>query len=281
MSASERIHTHTPSLARVERDGLAFWTDAALLADHGVSVAFSERVGGVSAPPYASLNLGGHVGDEPACVDENRRRLLSALFLDARKLVTGEQVHGDAVEIVGAEDAGRGAFAAGGFPPVPAVDALVTASPGLPVMMMYADCVPVVLVSLGERPAIAVVHAGWRGALGRIAEKAAASLVSHTGADPSSLIAYVGAHIGECCYEVDETLLSHFAHDFVTICEARGRLDLAAAVAESLTDAGVPPSRQCRLGMCTSHHTDAFYSYRAEKRTGRHGAVAAVVKTDR
>lgn len=271
-----------PSLSRVERDGIACWTDERLLREDGVLVAFTERSGGVSREPFASLNLAGHVGDEPRDVDANRERLLGALGMRGLRdrLVTAEQVHGDLVATVAEADAGTGAFVGRGSGPVPGVDALVTAVPDIPLMLLYADCVPVVLVALGERPAVAVVHAGWRGALARLPQQTMDALVE-AGFRAEATYAYVGPHIGECCYEVDRELMSQFGKAFATIGRACARLDLAAAVAESLTDAGIPEERQCRLGMCTAHHTDAFYSYRAERRTGRHGAVAAIVKTDR
>lgn len=269
-----------PRLERVVIGDIAVWTDPEL-ADAGVRIAFSERIGGVSVGPYASLNLAAHVEDDPTAVDVNRARLLGALALPADRLVTSEQVHGERIAVVGEADAGAGAKAASGRERIPGTDALVTSTPELPLMLLYADCVPVILVALGERPAVSVVHAGWRGALARLPEKSAAVLAREARVEPSELLAYVGPHIGECCYPVDASLLSQFGDSFATIGRASGRLDLAAAVSESLSDAGIPVGRQCRLGMCTMDHPEAFYSYRAEKRTGRHSAVAAVVKTDR
>lgn len=90
------------------------------------------------------------------------------------------------------------------------------------------------------------------------------------------IAAYIGPHIGACCYQVDPQLVSQFANMFVTIPRASDRLDLAAAVAEDLDRAGVSRERQWHLGICTAHNTDRFYSYRAEGRTGRHCAFALI-----
>jgi len=272
-----------PALTRTVVEGVAFWTDERLREAAGLLVAFSERHGGASAPPYDSLNLAAHVGDDPAAVDENRRILLDALGVGELRdrIVTAEQVHGETIGIVDEADAGRGAFAAREPLPLSSTDALLTATPDVPLMLLFADCVPVVLVAPGSSPMVSVVHAGWRGALSRLPGKAASTLAEAAGVEVNALLTYVGPHIGECCYDVTGERLSQFVNDFVTLTAARDRLDLAAAVSESLSDAGVPASNQCRLGVCTMDHTDAFYSYRAEKRTGRHAAVAAVLKTHR
>lgn len=260
-------------LVRVEQQGIGYHTDPVLRAASGVVVAFSERAGGISAPPYSSLNLAGHVGDDKDAVNENRRRFISAVGADdrARRLTTAEQVHGAGIARVTQTNAGSGAFA-GGLPgPVPGADALWTTEPGVPLMLLFADCVPVVLVSESPR-AVAVVHAGWRGAYAGIVGFAVRTLASALG--NSEITAYVGAHIGACCYQVDPSLVSQFANKFVTIPRASDRLDLAAVVAEDLDRAGVSRERQWHLGICTAHNTDRFFSYRADGRTGRHCAFA-------
>lgn len=272
---------HEPRLTRLTRAGCAYWTDEALTSRSGVVVAFSERGGGISEPPFASLNLGSHVGDDPTAVDENRAILLSALGLPGLRgrLTTAEQVHGHGVALVDGTDAGSGAWAHRGRPPVAGTDALVTLETEMPLLLMFADCVPVVLVSLTRAvPGVAVVHAGWRGALAGIPAAAARALALATGGSCDTMLAYVGPHICAEHYEVDGDLMSRFAGRFVTVSRARsGGLDLAAAVLENLAEAGVPMGGQCCLDACTAEQTDRFYSYRAEGLTGRHGAVAAIL----
>lgn len=266
-----------PSLVRIAGDGIAWHEDRSLRDRSGIVVAFSERMGGVSEPPYASLNLAAHVGDEPAAVDENRRRFLGALGLaeHRRCLTCAEQVHGTGVRIVRPGEAGQGARAAGGAPPVPAADALVTMQAGIPLMLLFADCVPVIVVAERAR-AVAVAHAGWRGLAAGVIRNAVAALRAAASSD-EDLVAYVGPHIGPCCYEVGPEVVSQFANKFVTIRRASAVLDLGAAAAEELESSGVPRERQCHLGICTAHNTERFFSYRAEGRTGRHAALVCIV----
>jgi len=269
--------TPVATLTRVTRDGVAWWTDSAL-ASAGVVVAFSERIGGVSSGPYASLNLASHVGDDPDHVDENRDRFVWALGLGCHRdrLVTAEQVHGTAIRRVRPPDAGRGAFADGRTPPIEATDALLTCDAEIPLLLMYADCVPVVLVAPG--PCVAVAHAGWRGALAGIVGDSVRAIAAAARCRPSALRAYVGAHIGPCHYDVDEGIMSQFVNTFGTVARAEsGGLDLGSVVAASLTTAGVDPCSIASLGLCTAETTDRFYSYRAQAGlTGRHGALAFV-----
>lgn len=261
---------------RVERDGVAIHTVPALFESSGIGIAFAERGGGVSEPPYSSLNLAAHVGDVPAHVDENRRRLLSAIGILTLgdRITTAEQVHGTRVAEVTAALAGAGAQAQGARGPVPATDALWTRLPGTPLLLMFADCIPVILARPSV-PAVAVVHAGWRGLAAGIVGTAARTLAALPGA--ADLCAYVGPHIGPCCYEVGPDVVSHFGNSFVTITGASTRLDLGAAVAGELERSGVPRERQCHLEMCTATNTDRFFSHRAHGLTGRHGALAVIL----
>ncbi|MDZ4169084.1 MAG: polyphenol oxidase family protein [Coriobacteriia bacterium] len=273
------LERRDPALVRVENHGVAVWTDPSLLDAAGVLVAFTERGGGVSCGPHASLNLADHVGDDPRAVDENRHRLLESVGLGygSVRLVMAEQVHGDRVVTI---DAGEYALGS----PVPGCDALVTREPDVALLMCFADCVPVVLVWPGDgeggsRPAVSVVHAGWRGALAGLPGIAVRALCESAERSPAHLRAYVGPHIRACHYVVDESIMSHFVRTFGTFARAEsGGLDLGAVVSASLTDAGVDPCCIARLGTCTFEATDRFFSYRAEEGlTGRHGALACVL----
>ena len=270
--------SHTPRLERIEHGPLAFWTDAELRRA-GVVVAFSERTGGVSRPPFESLNFAGHVGDDPAAVDENRSIFLESLGIgDLRERLTmGRSAQGDAVAIVGEAEVGCGAFVEGGKPPIDGVDCLITALPRVPLVQSYADCVPIALVAPG--PAVAFVHAGWRGALASLPGKAVERLARAATCDPAEIRAYVGAHIRDCHYEVDDQLMSQFVNTFGTFARAEsGGLDLDAVVSASLKRAGVTRCNIARLGMCTAETTDRFFSHRAEGGlTGRHAALVCIL----
>jgi len=272
------------SLQLVESMGVGFLTDAALASEHRIVVAFTTRAAGRSTGPYRGLDLAAHVGDDPSAVDDNRAALLAALGMERLRgrLTTAEQVHGSAVRVVAGATAGMGAFARPGTPPpVPDSDGLVTTETDTPLMLLFADCVPVVLVVTEPVRAVAVVHAGWRGALSGIAAEGARQLMQEAGASPSGITAYIGPHIGPCHYPVEPGLLSRFTEAFGTIVAPQGRLDLGAVVSESLNGVGVPLASQVRAGLCTAERTDAFYSHRAEGLTGRHGALACILGVTR
>jgi YfiH family protein len=273
-----------PELEEAREAGIGFLVDRGLRESCGVLVAFTMRGGGKSRAPYESLNLAAHVGDEPGVVDENRSALLRALDIEPMRgrLTTAEQVHGLSVRPVEGATVGMGAFARhDGPPPVPACDAMLTIERDAPLMLLFADCVPVVLVARGAHRGVAVVHAGWKGALGRLPGRAAEQLAAAAGCATSELLAYVGPHIGACHYEVDAERLSQFTDAFGSIASAQGRLDLGAVVSESLSEVGVLLDNVVLAGICTAERTDAFYSFRAEGLTGRHGAVAAILGTGR
>jgi len=251
--------------------------DVTLLGDPnrpgGVTFAFTERGGGVSQDGYSSLNLGDHVGDDLACVQENRRRALNALGAGAHeaRLVNPNQVHGDHVVVVG----GAGLDAQSARQQVrEGCDAVVCVEPDVPVLLCFADCVPVVLAVTGG---FAVVHCGWKGTIARLASKALRILCKETSADPRDVLAYIGPHIGVEDYEVSAELAERFAHEFgrEVLGEDPRHLDLGAAVTADLVEAGVEAQSIACVEESTASHTDRFFSYRAQAgECGRHGALA-------
>lgn len=262
-----------PSLTRYQTGTVTLLSDARVAG--GVTFAFTERTGGVSEAPYASLNLGDACGDDPARVAENRLRALAAVGAAdlAERLVNPRQVHGDAVVCVASGDAADVARAqaearAG-------ADAVVCTAPDVPVMLCFADCVPVVLSCAGG---FAVVHSGWRGTEAKIAAKAARTLANQAGVDVSEVTAYVGPHIGGADYEVSPELAERFCALFGPAAAPDGRhLDLLLCVRAALLEAGVSADAIASADVSTARATDRFFSYRAEDgHCGRHAAVAVM-----
>ena len=241
----------------------------------GVTFAFTERTGGVSAGEYASLNLGSRCGDDPTCVAENRRRVLSALGAEgcADRLVSPRQVHGDHVVVV--REAGGKGLAAARAEAEAGADAVCCTAVDVPVLLCFADCVPVVLVAPGG---FVVAHSGWRGTLARISAKATLVLCRECGCGPEDVRAYVGPHIGGADYEVSGELLARFEAEFGSRARFSERhLDLGACVREALEDVGVPAGSIVDAGVSTASATERFFSHRAEGgHTGRHAAVAVM-----
>lgn len=241
-----------------------------------IRFGFTERTGGVSRPPFQSLNLGSHVGDDPVAVGENRRRALRALGADsfASRLLVPNQVHGD--RFVTIRSAAPAAIARARAEIAAGADGIVCTAPGIPVMLCYADCVPVIL-TCGD--AFAVVHSGWKGTIKRIAASAARSLAEETSAPVCEVSAYIGPHIRGSEYEVSAELMDRFAGEFAAVRPARDAgsrlLDLAACIREALADEGILDGNVADSGLSTMGNNDRFFSYRAERgRCGRHGAVA-------
>ncbi|HEY6425292.1 MAG TPA: peptidoglycan editing factor PgeF [Pseudonocardiaceae bacterium] len=222
----------------------------------------TTRAGGVSAPPYASFNLGDHVGDRPGAVAANRERLAAGLGLPVQRLVWMEQVHGRAVAEVG-----------GPRPdPVPATDALVTREPGLAVAVLVADCVPVLLADPVAR-VVGAAHAGRVGA--RIGVLTATlEAMRQLGAQIEQVEVLLGPSACGSCYEVPADMQAQVDAGLPgSACRTRqgtAGLDLRAGLWQQLAAAGV-----ARIGVdprCTIEDP-ALYSYRREGVTGRLAAV--------
>jgi polyphenol oxidase len=228
---------------------------------------FTGRLGGVSAPPFDELNLGDHVGDDPGAVARNRRLLAQAAGVG--RLVFMRQVHGARVVHVGPESPPD--EAPGGFPEVADCDALVTDEPGTGLVVLVADCVPVLL--LGER-AVGVAHAGRRGVQAGVVPAAVGALRA-LGEDPGRVRALVGAAACGACYEVPEAMQADVAavvpQTAVTTRAGTPGLDLTAGVTAQLNAAGVRDVTA--TGACTVEDPSLF-SYRRDGTTGRAAGVA-------
>jgi polyphenol oxidase len=249
------------------------------LEGRGLDACVTTRAGGVSTGPYGSLNLGLHVGDEPAAVVENRRRAAAAVGCALDDLVFARQVHGREVAVVTAADRGSGARGEAG---AVKADALVTTSPEVGLTIMVADCVPLVLVDPGAR-VLAVVHAGWRGTVARVAE-AAVRAMTDLGADPGAVVAGIGPAIPADRYqvgdEVADAATASFAADprgtdGILRPDGTGRwtFDLRAANHRVLTAAGVP-AEAIEIAPVGTGGDSPFFSDRATRPCGRFAALA-------
>ena len=245
--------------------------------------AFSTRHGGVSSGTFASLNLSARVGDLPELVVENRRRLLESLGLRLEDTVALLQVHGNRVVEATGGDRGRGVVESAPLPEQ--ADAMITRESGLGLLIVAADCVPVLFWD-PVKGAIGAAHAGWRGTVRGVAARTLVAMAETFGTKAGDVLVGVGPAIGPCCYEVDEPVLSALEQAFPdhysrvvapAYRSGHGMLDLQEANRLQLLDAGVPESQIEVLGLCTACHRDQFYSERAEGRpSGRFGAVIAL-----
>ena len=305
-----------PVSQTVLRGGLA-WIEHPLIGRYSWLVhAFSTRWGGVSRGPCAGLNLGFTPGEPRARVRENRELFFWQLGVERFALASLRQVHSASVyQVRRATSGGLEYRCAGNRLPEqpglaqPAGDALLTKEAGILLSVRIADCLPVLLVDPKHR-AVAAVHAGWRGALARLLEKAVGEMRRVYGSHPETLLAVLGPSIRACCYEVGEEVKEAFqgrfpnadkffrkvskppashrqqrplsflnmqppSHD--SACAPPLHLDLIVVALDQLLSAGLAPHHVAVVDFCTACRTDLFYSYRQEgSRTGRMLAVIGI-----
>lgn len=253
-----------------ENDAIWAYTDERLFRATGVRIAFTERTGGVSQGPYASLNLGGHVEDAPGNVAANRGLLMECMGAAACELIVPKQVHGSHVVCVG--DAGQ--VPAARAEAEEGADALVVSARDVAALLCFADCTPVIMAAPGG--AFAVAHAGWRGVYAHIVPRALDALCKASGARPDDCNVYLGPYIHAECFEVSADLARTFVAEFGQTCAPDGRhVDMGQALRIDLARSGADLNRVAQVDACTMCDNDRFFSYRAAGgNCGRHGAFA-------
>ena len=226
---------------------------------------FTTRVGGVSAPPFDTLNLGAKWGDDPTKVSENRRRLERAV---GAPILVARQVHGTVIARVrpGDDPAALAQVEA---------DGICSDSPGLAVGVFVADCVPALVVD-PRTGSFAAVHAGWRGTVGGVLPAAVRALATEFGARPEDLRVALGPAIGPCCFEVGPEVVAAFEALFadarargIVLPSSRGaagkaNVDLKAANRLLLERAGVAPAAIDAGPECTHCDSARFFSFRRD-----------------
>jgi YfiH family protein len=251
------------------------WPESAAL---DAVVAVTTRHGGVSEGPHGSLNLGLHVGDDPARVITNRERAASAFGVALEGVVFAEQVHGSTVSVVGSAERGRGARSMDDA--ISSTDILVTTALDTTLAILVADCVPLALLD-PEARVLAAVHAGWRGTAA-CASVRALNAMCELGARPERVVAFIGPGAHPAHYQVDDevhrALVEAVDPDVLPpeVAQPDGpghwRVDLMAANRHQLTLAGVTPNHILDCGITTAD--DDYFSDRAARPCGRFALLA-------
>jgi len=233
-----------------------------------IQYAFTTRSNGVSKKPYNSNNIAFHVGDNRKDVLLNHTSLAKTIGYDLDTLVYMQQIHSDRVVIIDETFT---------FDNPPECDALITDMTNKPLMVMTADCTPILLYDPRQK-VIAAIHAGRAGAFKNIVGRSINVMQEHFHSDPSDIIGVLGASIGLCCYEVDKTINDEASSLGLKYAmqEREGRyfLDVNTILQRQLLKAGVVTEHIEQIERCSSCENDLFFSYRADgKKTGRMSGI--------
>lgn len=237
---------------------------------------FSTRLHGFSTGVARSLNMGFTPEDQPRNTIANRKFLLNTINMPFENLTTVNQVHGCNIIEATEQLAGAGKDLKPSI--AGAADALITNRPNIPIMVLTADCVPIILFD-PRKKAIAAVHAGWRGTVARILEKTIAAMQLKYQSHPQDIVAAIGPSIGPCCYQVGNDVVERAMASLskpescITNIDNRYYFNLWEANRIQLLDNGVSTSNIDMLKLCTKCHCDLYFSSRANGGiTGRMGA---------
>lgn len=247
-----------------------------------LTAGFTSRNGGVSGEPWASLNVGLHVGDQDADVVRNRQLIAEAIDWPFEAWTCGEQVHGSDVFAVTEAERGMGRLSRASA--IADTDALITNVPGVLLASFYADCVPLYFYD-PEHQAVALAHAGWKGTLQQIAIRTIEAMEKQYGSKPEQIRCAIGPSIDDCCYEVDgfvidklQPLVQELAKGANSATESmlklvengKAMVNLKQINRHIMLKAGILPIHIELSEWCTGCSTDQFFSHRKEGgKTGR------------
>lgn len=241
----------------------------------GLTAGFSGRGGGVGTAPYDSLNLALHVGDHPGDVIANRKLTAGTLGFSLEDWTCGEQVHGSEVAVIGSDERGRGSQDRESA--IQDTDGLLTNIPGILLTSYYADCVPLYFWDPVQQ-AVGLAHAGWKGTVAGIASRMIERMSDEFGSNAGDVRTAIGPSIGQCCYEVDDKVMSKVNDlglsapgnnkdsGLMYVDKGNGKymLNLKEINRHIMIKAGILTDHIECTSWCTSCRNDLFFSYRKD-----------------
>ncbi len=256
---------------------LPLWFFRHFLEYKEISHFISSRIGGCSNPPYHSLNLGFHVGDNTVSVLKNRERLAMSLGISVESFTTAAQIHDCNVRIITSDLKGKGATDYNTA--VKDTDAMITDIPGIYLMVLQADCVPILFLDFRKK-IIGVVHAGWKGTLRMVTKNTVNVFMGEFSSSSDDIIVGMGPSIGPCCYIVGSEIINQVRkvhnnkREYINeIIKSDKYLDLWNANKIQLMEMGIPEKNIEIARICTFCNHTTFFSYRSlGGETGRFGA---------
>ena len=243
-------------------DGVPYLAYPLLEKTGAVRHGFSTRLGGVSTGHCATMNISTTRGDDPAAVEENRRRIAKAIGVRAEDMTYTNQTHTTNVAVVEAKDRGKRFME---------TDGMVTNVPEICLVTFYADCVPLFFVDPVHR-AIGLSHSGWRGTVGKMGKVTIERMREEYGTDPAQVVAAVGPSICQDCYEVSVDVIEKFRENFdrrlwpelfYEKADGKYQLNLWRANQAVLTEAGVQGENIAVTNLCTHCNPDILFSHRS------------------
>ena len=266
-----------------ENNGVTYLTYPSFEQFPDIVHCFSTRLGGVSQGIFSSMNLSFTRGDEENAVKDNYRRLSAAVGFSLEDIVTSDQTHTTNVQLVGAEDRGKGVTRPRTYKDV---DGMITNVPGVVLCTFYADCVPLYFVDPVHK-AIGLSHSGWRGTVGKIGKVTIEKMAEQFGSDPEEIFTAIGPSICQDCYEVGkdvaepfEKLFSQERYQDVSMkniltekVNGKYQLDLWRANEAILLGAGILKEHLSMTDICTCCNPSYLFSHRASN--GKRGNLAA------
>ncbi len=232
---------------------------------------FTSKAGGCSKGGIEGLNLGFRVNDDIDSVKMNYKLISDDFKIPFESIVAAKQIHSTDIKIITEDEKGCGVSRHSEFFEA---DALVTDCTDIPIMVFYADCVPILLADT-RRYVVAAIHSGWRGTVNQIASKAVEIMTSRFHSQPEDILAAIGPSIGKCCFETGSEVACEFDADLsVSLNNGKFKVDLWEANKRILLNAGIPEDNIDLFGLCTMCNSNLLYSYRTHReKVGRMGAM--------
>lgn len=242
------------------------------LVRHG----FTTRMGGVSGGYYSSMNLCYNCDDDKENVSANFKLAANSMGMNYDRLVLSKQVHETEIAEITAADCGNGILYENKFR---SADGLITAEHGIGLITLYADCVPLIFLDK-KQGIIATSHSGWKGTVGRIAEKTVRKMTDKYNSKCEDILCAVGPSIQECHFEVGDDVAERFINEFGADTAVkygnRYHVNMQRAILKQLAENGIKDENTAVSGMCTYCMSDTFFSHR--KTGGKRGNFGAFIE---
>jgi len=271
------ININTNSLKLNKQGEVYYFTFPSFEKYDFLSHGFSTRLGGVSCGIYESMNLGFNRGDDYSNVFENYKIFSKALGVDYKNLVFGSQVHGDVIRDVTEMDKGKGIIKEKEYSDV---DGLITNVPGIPLVGLFADCVPIFYFDPVKK-IIGIAHSGWRGTVLKIGEKMVKKFMEY-GSSKEDILVGIGPSIGPCCFQVGEETVEEFRSLHINIenylekdVKDKYKINLWEINRKILIDSGIKRENITVTDICTMCSKDLLFSHRGSN--GKRGSLAGII----